>query len=133
MVVLRPQLSFAFGSKQPSERALRIPGAERAVVDPAKVRDYLLSLEHPVGRAKARVFVALGFTRARWPVLQAVLRAAAAGDADLGEATPFGQKYAVRATIRGPGGREARVLTAWIVLAGEDFPRLVTAYPEEAP
>jgi hypothetical protein len=105
------------------------------VVDPAKVRDYLLSPEHPVGRAKARVVAALGFTRARWPELQAALRAAAAaGEAAAGAATPFGQKYSVRATIRGPGGREGRVVTAWIVLAGEDFPRFVTAYPEqEAP
>lgn len=105
------------------------------MIDAAKVRDYLLSPEHPVGRAKARVFAALGFTRARWPELAAALRAAATGEAALaGPATPFGQKYTVHATIRGPGGREGHVVIAWIVLVGEDFPRLITtAYPEEAP
>jgi hypothetical protein len=39
---------------------MRIPGAERAVLDDAKVRDYLLSAEHRVGSAKARFFAQLG-------------------------------------------------------------------------
>ena len=40
---------------------MKIPGAERAVIDATKVRDYLLSPEHRVGSAKARFFTALGF------------------------------------------------------------------------
>jgi hypothetical protein len=110
---------------------MRLPGGERAVVDAAKVRDYLLSLEHPVGRTKARFFAALGFTRAEWPALRrALLELAASGEATPTESTRFGQKYVVRGTLRGPAGRAAGVLSAWIVLAGEDFPRLVTAYPD---
>jgi len=110
---------------------MRLPGAERAVVDAAKVRDYLLSVEHPVGRAKARFFAALGFTRAEWPALRrALLELAANGEAMPAESTRFGQKYVVRGTIRGPTGRMGQVPSAWIVLAGEDFPRLVTAYPD---
>ena len=35
---------------------MKVPQAELAVVDPAKVRDYLLSPEHPVGRFKATFF-----------------------------------------------------------------------------
>lgn len=34
----------------------KLPNAEQAVVEPAKVRDYLLSSAHPVGRFKAVVF-----------------------------------------------------------------------------
>lgn len=43
---------------------MRLPNVERAVVEDATVRDYLLSPEHPVGWANARFFTALGFTRA---------------------------------------------------------------------
>ena len=112
---------------------MKLPGAERAVVDPAKVCDYLLSPEHPVGRSKARFFATLGFTRDGWPALRdALLAHARTGEAALGAASPFGQKYVVRGIIRGPGGREATVETVWIVLAGEDAPRLVTAYPGDA-
>ena len=39
-----------------------LPNAERALIDRAKIRDYLLSLHHPVGRFKARFFTSLGFT-----------------------------------------------------------------------
>lgn len=109
---------------------MQLPGAERAYVDPAKVRDYLLSPEHPVGRGKARFFVALGFRRAEWPALQvALLALAQAEPATLGARTPFGQKYHVGGMMQGPTGRVAAVATAWIVLTGEDFPRLITACP----
>lgn len=113
---------------------MRLPNVERAVAEEAKVRDYLLSPEHPVGRAKARFFAGLGFTRDGWPLLRdALLAVALEGEAELGEATVFGQKYAVRGIVRGPAGRSAPVLTAWIVRRGEDAPRLVSAYPGEVP
>jgi hypothetical protein len=43
---------------------VKVPGAEHAIVDAAKVRDYLLSHEHPVGRFKAVFFEAFDYTRA---------------------------------------------------------------------
>jgi hypothetical protein len=111
---------------------VRLPNADRAIVEPAKVRDYLLSSEHPVGRAKARFFAALGFTRDNWPELQAALLVhAAAGEAELDAATLYGQKYTVRGILQGPAGRNASVIAAWMILQGEDAPRFVTAYPGE--
>lgn len=112
---------------------MRLPGAHRAVVDPIKVREYLLSLEHPVGRGKARFFLALGFSRNDWSVLQrALLGIAHQSTATPLHPSPYGQKYEARAIIQGPRGRAAEVVTIWIVLSGEDFPRLVTAYPGDA-
>ena len=57
------------------------------------------------------------------------LRLLARGDAKLGRASPYGQKYEVHARLTGPAGRSAEMVAVWIVLAGEDFPRFVTAYP----
>jgi hypothetical protein len=112
---------------------VKLPGAERAIVDAAKVRDYLLSPEHPVGRAKARFFATLGFRRDGWAELRdALLALGRTGEAAPGQANAFGQKYLVRGTIRGPAGREAAVVTVWIVVHGEGAPRLVTAYPGDA-
>jgi hypothetical protein len=45
---------------------MSLPNADRAIVDPAKVRDYLLS--HPVGRFKAAFFLSLGYSQDRWEV-----------------------------------------------------------------
>lgn len=50
--------------------------------------------------------------------------------AEVAERTDYGQKYIVRGTIVGTAARNAKVLTAWIVLHGEEVPRFVTAYPE---
>ena len=108
---------------------MRLPNADRAIVDPAKVRDYLLSPEHPVGHAKARVFAALGFRRAEWPALQAALLAHGQAREATAVGSAYGQKYEVRGSLQGLTGREAPVVTVWIVLHAEDAPRLVTAYP----
>lgn len=112
---------------------MKLPNAEQAIVDPPKVRDYLLSPEHPVGRAKARFFVALGFSLVAWPALRDALLAHARGEAEPAGAGAHGRKYVVRGILQGPGGREAPVVSVWIVLAGEDVPRLITAYPGEEP
>ena len=107
-----------------------LPNADRAVVKPAKVRDYLLSPEHPIGRFKAAFFRAVGYTADQWEVLRIDLQAIAqSGDAVASEAGPFGQKFEVRATLTSPSGRTAQVTTVWIVRTGEDTPRLVTAFP----
>lgn len=83
---------------------MTLPGADRAVVEAAKVRDYLLSLQHPIGRAKARFFHALGFTEADWPKLQEALQdLARSGEAEPAEANAFGQKYLVRGILQDPG------------------------------
>jgi len=49
---------------------MSLPKADRAIVDSAKVRDYLLSGSHPVGRYKATLFFALGYSAERWEILR---------------------------------------------------------------
>jgi hypothetical protein len=107
-----------------------LPGAEHAVVDAAKVRDYLLSHEHQIGRFKAVFFESLGYSQVDWMRLQTdLLDVCRSYDAVEGQASQFGRKYEVRGTLRGPSGRQAEVVTVWVVLAGEGAPRFVTAYP----
>jgi hypothetical protein len=42
---------------------MKLPFAENALVDAEKVRDYLLSPLHPVGRFRAVFFAGLGYTQ----------------------------------------------------------------------
>lgn len=110
---------------------MKLPTAEGVLVEPAKVRDYLLSREHPVGRYKAVFFESLGYSSDAWQQLEADLRAlAVVGEATVGNQTKYGQKYEVHGTLTGPSGRAA-VVTVWIVRWGEDAPRFVTAFPGE--
>lgn len=107
-----------------------LPNAERAVIDPAKIRDYLLSPSHPVGRFKANVFTALGYKQENWQLLRdAVLEHARMGIAKEGQLSLYGRKFEVSGILSGPSGRVASFVTVWIVPGGEDVPRFVTAIP----
>ena len=111
-----------------TDRAL--PSADQAVVDPEKVRDYLLSSEHPIGRFKAAFFRALGYERDNWQILHAALiEIARSGSVESAEDTPFGGKYELSGTLNGPAGRSAEITSIWIIRADESNPRFVTAYP----
>lgn len=107
-----------------------LPNATKAVIDSAKVRDYLLSSSHPIGRFKQPFFVALGYSRDQWQQLEAdLLELAASGDARIGQKTEYGQKYEVRSRLEGPSGKSAEVVSIWIILEDEEIPRFVTAFP----
>ena len=109
---------------------MRLPKVDLVSIDDAKVRDYLLSPTHPVGRFKSVFFIALGFAPYRWEALRdALLELARTGQAAPGQVSPFGLKFEIRATLQGPSGRQANVVTVWMVSNGQDFPHFITAHP----
>lgn len=107
----------------------RLPNAERAFVDIAKLRDYSLNPAHEKGKHKARVFrAALGFTEAdaerlRQIVIDAVLNSAAMP----GAPTPYGKRFIVDFQVTGLNG-PVTIRSAWIVRNDENFPRLTSCY-----
>lgn len=108
-----------------------LPNASRAIVELSKVRDYLLSPSHPIGRFKSAVFFALGYTQQDWEQLRVDLLAhATTGEALPGESSRYGQKYMVSGTLTGPNGRAAQFKTVWLLENESSAPRLLTAYPE---
>jgi hypothetical protein len=113
---------------------VRVPNAEQALIDRAKLADYLLSPSHPIGRFKARFFNRLGFRADAWEELAHALRDqhVLVADAEAGDHEEFGQPFMIRAILRGPNGVAARVVSVWFVRCGEDVPRFVTAYPGDA-
>lgn len=116
-------------SSSTSEETLKLPNREHAEIEPAKIRDYLLSSSHPKGHPKAEVFLGLGYTDDNWQRLAADLLALArSGDAEE-VASPYGQKFRIVGRIVGPNGRSAVVLSIWLCDHGDPTPRLITAYP----
>ncbi len=108
-----------------------LPNASQAVVEASKVRDYLLSPSHPIGRFKSVIFLALGYTQNEWVRLHDdLLTVAIRGTAEPGEKNQFGCKYTVSGTLRGPNGREGLFRTVWLVENDQSAPRFLTAYPE---
>ena len=112
---------------------MKLPQSRHASIDDTKLRDYLLSVEHPVGHSKALFFLALGYRRERWRRLRDDLLALArSGDAIAGKQGSFGRKFEVRGTIEGLSGRKGQIVTIWIIRRGERVPRFVTAYPGDS-
>ncbi len=106
-----------------------LPNAERAIIDPPKLHDYVLSASHSVGRFKARFFAALGFTSNNWRDLESALREQHLSQPALAEpAEALGQPFTIRAILKGPAS-SAWVTSVWFVRAGEEVARFVTAYP----
>lgn len=75
----------------------KLPNADRAVVDHAKIREYLLSAAHPVGRFKARFFFSLGYASDQWERLRDdILGIGKSGGVSSETATPYGRKFVVK-------------------------------------
>jgi hypothetical protein len=86
----------------------RLPHSDEAILDIRKLEDYCLSLSHPRGRRKARVFrEALDLQRsdAAW-LQEALLEAARSSEAAQVAADAWGTHWRLDATIR----RQGRVL-----------------------
>jgi hypothetical protein len=110
---------------------MKLPNSESAIIPPEKIRDYLLSPSHPVGRYKAAFLRSHGYGLDGWEILEKDIRSLLPVDARLLETTEFGKKYKISGNITGPNGRMFGMTTIWIILRCEYIPRQVTAYPED--
>lgn len=108
---------------------MRLPNGDRAIVDIRKLRDYCLNPDNPRGSAKARVFAsALEITAKDAPKLRAkLLEIAASEDAETGELDLYGQRYTIDFRME-TEGRIADLRSGWIIVRGENIPRLTTCY-----
>ncbi len=109
---------------------MRLPNVEQAVVVPRKLTDYLLSLDHPRGRAKAAWFEGLGFDLDAWRVVADALLAHAQHHAViLRQETRFGIWYTLEGEFVARRNSVAPLRTVWFIETDSRLPRFVTAYP----
>ncbi|MCU0229435.1 MAG: hypothetical protein MUF01_17540 [Bryobacterales bacterium] len=108
----------------------RLPGADKALVDPRKISAYLLEATHPQNGGKARFFLEHGFdaetlaaSLAGHPVRHPVASQ---------QTSPHGRKFVVICALASPDGRDPCITSVWIIDADAEQPRLVTAYPRVA-
>lgn len=124
-------------SKEPfSIEAFQADGIFEASVPPAKLTKYVLNASHPEGAGKARFFNdVLAIGENDWTYLRAQLHEGIAS-AELTKVTikrwmgGYGVSFNAVLKVAGKNGREANVLTNWIMEPQQE-PRLSTVYPEE--
>ena len=108
----------------------RLPNAERAAINPRKLRDYALNPDHLSGAYKAEFFAQMGYTRGDWQRLEQDIRAQhLAHAARPGKPSPHGTKYVITAPLQGPRGAARQVTTVWIIRYDSDVPELITVEP----
>ena len=112
--------------------AVKLPNADKAVVERDKVADYLLNAAHPDNGGKAAFFEGLGFRRSESETLvKALKKLARRAEITESATSPHGEKYVIVGQVESPTGKAANVQTIWIVDKGWDVARLVTAYPHK--
>lgn len=111
---------------------MKLPNANLAIIEKAKVIDYLLNQKHRFGASKARFFGQFGFRPEKWEDLASALRKhGRQNEVTKVRETGFGPRYEVEGELTTPDGRRSRLRTVWQVDDGEIAPRLITAYPLE--
>ena len=108
----------------------KLPYAERAIVDAEKLKGYVLSSSHPVGRFKAAIFRKFGYSIENWEIFERNLRELILSkEVTKIEESQFGQKFIVEGPLEGPSGETMQVVSVWVILKGESLRRFVTVYP----
>lgn len=109
-----------------------LPFAEKAFIDDLKLVGYCLSETHITGKHKARVFkAALDITATDfWVLKNAIATATLLNEASFSGQNQQGDLYAMDFTMTHKN-KTATIRTAWIVLFGESFPRLVSCYVKD--
>lgn len=99
-----------------------------ALIAEAKLTQYLLV---PLPKDDKSKFLAqAGYTLDNWQQLEQDLRTQVLTQpAELIETTPYGEKYAIRACLRGVNGVELDILTIWMVV--NRATKFVTLVPDK--
>jgi hypothetical protein len=100
------------------------------VASEQKLKGYLLSTDHRLGRAKASFFASFGFHLEKWEVLARALEKHARDATLISELeTEFGTKYIFEGAIETPSQKQPLIRSVWILSDGATALALVTAFP----
>ena len=103
---------------------------EKVLVPTAKLTDYLLSSDHPVGRSKAKLLRRLGYDEQSTALLErGLIEIARSGSVKEQIPTPYGLKYVIEGTLDTPRGDRVRMYTIWMEDPHGEVLSFVTAYP----
>jgi filamentous hemagglutinin len=107
-----------------------LPNADRAVIDPRKISAYLLAPAHEHGGPKAHFFISFGWSPdLPSQFIDALRKHALSWQVDRSYPAEYGQKFELLGPLQAPDGSSVVVKSVWIILVGEDLPRLVTVVP----
>ncbi len=112
------------------ETFVNLPNCREAYIPEAKLSSYLLNHAHPQNKGKAQFFNLAGYNLTTINSLRKTLLAfACLGAVTSEQPNQEGTKYVVVGMIAGANGKQYELRTVWVVEPPNNYPRLVTAYP----
>lgn len=110
---------------------MMLPNRQSAIVPEKKLKEYLLSDTHAVGKAKAKFFRMLGFDDENLDLLaNRLIDIANSEVVNQRISSKHGTKFVITGSLKTPLGRSVRIKTIWIINQGKSAPVFVTAYPD---
>jgi hypothetical protein len=108
---------------------MKLPNAEKAVIDDRKIKDYCLNPEHPRGKHKAKVFQrSLGITvENSQELINQIRKGIIQKDCLKGDVDDYGQRFTVDVEIV-IDSKKAVVRTGWILKKNETRPVFTTCF-----
>ena len=100
-----------------------------ATIDPEKITHYLL---RPRDEDDKSAFLGqVGYTQSQAEQLLTDLRRQIQPlDAECLGTLLYGTKYRIRGVLRGPNGRELRIVSIWATIEKTGFTKFITLYPD---
>ncbi|MCF8044805.1 MAG: hypothetical protein K9J83_03005 [Desulfarculaceae bacterium] len=108
---------------------MKLPNADKAIIDSKKIKDYCLNPDHPRGKHKAKIFQSsldLTFENTE-ELIYEITKNLPEFECRQGEVDEYGQRYTVDIEIERNGLR-AVIRTGWIIKRNEMQPRLTTCF-----
>lgn len=94
-----------------------------------KVQEYLLNPDHPIGGAKARFLLAIGYSRLHYEQLIAdLIQHGHSGNVTEEKPSLYGVKFVVDGPLQAPNGREYPIRTVWLEQTPGTLVLLITAH-----
>ncbi|KAM3094075.1 DUF6883 domain-containing protein [Phormidesmis sp. 146-35] len=110
---------------------MKLPNRESALIEPEKLVEYLLNIDHHRGGTKAKLLLRFGYSPVNWQQLEAdIRRYHLEMNVNLIRETPYGTRYEISANLQTPTNESLTVKTVWQIDQGQDFPRLITLVPD---
>src|SRR3954447_26682132 len=104
---------------------MKLPNAANAIIEEAKLIDYLLNANHRRGGSKAKLLISLGYSAQNWRRLDDDIRKQQlAADIVEQRESAWGQRYDIVAPLTGPSGDTVMFHSIWQIDLGSDLPRL---------
>ena len=109
---------------------MHLPNREKTYIPVSKLKDYLLSETHSVGKSKAKFLRSVGFNETNAHLLkQGLINIAHSQDIKEAVSSPHGIKYIIDGLLQTPAGGSIKMRTVWIIDRDQERPRFVTDYP----